>query len=43
VSRGPERADQIANRKRKARAGGRPVSYGGGLILVAIVDWLKQS
>ncbi len=74
----PERADQIANRRRKGSAGGRPVSYDteqykncnaaerffnrikhwrglasrfdkhalnyrGGVVLAAIVDWLKQS
>lgn len=74
----PERADQIANRKRRGSAGGRPVSYDtkaykdrnvverffnrlkhwralasrydkhaliyrGGIVLAAIVDWLKHS
>lgn len=74
----PERADQIANRKRKGSAGGRPVSYDteayknrnvverffnrmkhwralasrydkhaviyrGGVVLAAIVDWVKRS
>ncbi len=74
----PEPADQVANRRRKGSAGGRPVSYDaedykgrnvierffnrvkhwrgiasrydkhavvyrGGILLAAIVDWLKHS
>ena len=74
----PQPADQIANRRRRGSAGGRPISYDvedyksrnvierffnrikhwrgiasrydkyavvyrGGIVLAAIVDWLKQS